>query len=319
MMLLKAVEGFFISRRADNIAETTLSIYRHYLRLFAEHLGEVEVERIGADQVVEFAAWLQSEYVPQRFDGNTAPLSASSLANAWSAVRSLFTWAERRLSTGRPDHAWQRPRVQYVVVQPFTEDELRRMLDAAQFTRPAATERRVAFRMKRPTGKRDKAILLLLLDTGIRASELCRLLVEDADLKGGIVTIRPHGTRVKTHGRPVFLSKRTIEALWDYLVSRSARPADPIFLKTDGSMMDRQRLAHLVQRIGERAEVHGAHPHRFRHTFAIQYIRNGGDPFTLQRLLGHREMDMVRRYLALADDDAQTAHKTASPVDRWRL
>jgi len=319
MMLHKAIEGFFISRRADNIADTTLAIYRHYLRLFAERIGDVEMDRIDADQVVAFAAWLQTEYVPQRLNGDTAPLAASSLANAWSAVRSLFGWAERRLNTGRPDRAWQRPRVQYVTVQPFSEEEMRRMLDAAQFTRPAATTRRTIFRMKRPMGKRDKAIVLLLLDTGIRASELCRLRVEDVDLNSGIATVRPHGTRQKTHGRAVFLSKRTIEAVWDYLASRTAHPADPLFIKTDGLVMDRMRLAHLVKRIGLRAGVEGAYPHRFRHTFAIQYLRNGGDPFTLQRLLGHRDMDMVRRYLALADDDAQRAHKTASPVDRWRL
>ena len=63
----------------------------------------------------------------------------------------------------------------------------------------------------------------------------------------------------------------------------------------------------------------GVHPHRFRHTFAINYLRNGGDVLHLQAVLGHETMDTVRNYVRLAQIDLASAQQNASPADAWRL
>jgi integrase/recombinase XerD len=78
-------------------------------------------------------------------------------------------------------------------------------------------------------------------------------------------------------------------------------------------------LLHMLNHLGDRVGVQGVHPHRFRHTFAIEYLRNGGDVFTLQRLLGHSSLDICNRYLQIVKSDIGEAHKRASPADRWRL
>ena len=83
--------------------------------------------------------------------------------------------------------------------------------------------------------------------------------------------------------------------------------------------MNKNALRLLIVHLGEKAGVKKCHPHRFRHTFAITYLRSGGDLFTLQSLLGHSTLDMVQHYARIAEIDVEQAHKRASPADNWRL
>lgn len=83
--------------------------------------------------------------------------------------------------------------------------------------------------------------------------------------------------------------------------------------------MTRDNLLNLVVRIAKRAGVRGANVHRFRHTFAIQFLRNGGSVLALQDALGHERMETVRIYAKLAEVDLQAMQRAASPADGWEL
>jgi len=168
-------------------------------------------------------------------------------------------------------------------------------------------------------------IIYLLLDTGIRASELCSLVIRDVDLKARHVVVMGKGDKE----RQIPFDSITGQVLWRYLAGRKADPVSaPLFPAWTAAErdcpdrrgpLDARDLYHVLQRIGQRAGVADVHPHRFRHTFAIQYLRNKGDVYTLQRILGHTTLDMVRRYLAIAQTDIEAAHRLASPVANWRL
>jgi len=111
----------------------------------------------------------------------------------------------------------------------------------------------------------------------------------------------------------VYIGQVARRVLWLYLAKETYSDKDSLFGMTPLAI----RL--MLFRVGKHAKVTNVHPHRLRHTFAITYLRNGGDVFTLQRMLGHSSLEMVRHYLDLAQADDETAHRRASPVDRWRL
>jgi site-specific recombinase XerD len=150
----------------------------------------------------------------------------------------------------------------------------------------------------------------------LRASELCSILIKDVDTRNHRILVMGKGTKE----RIVQYSARTGQAIWRYLSGRpDARPTDTLFATLDGYAMGKDRLEKVLRAVGDRAKIANVHPHRFRHTFAIQFLRNGGDPFTLQALLGHSTLDMVKRYLHIAQTDLESSHRRASPVDNWRL
>lgn len=117
----------------------------------------------------------------------------------------------------------------------------------------------------------------------------------------------------KTNPRMVYLGKITRRALWVYLARRDAGPQDKLF------DLDMETIRSMLRNLGKRANGPNTRPHRFRHSFAITWLRNGRDVFTLKRLLGHHSLKMVEIYLDLAQADVENAHKKAGPVDNLKL
>jgi len=160
---------------------------------------------------------------------------------------------------------------------------------------------------------RDRALILFLLDSGIRAAECCALNIGDLDMRTGAVTVH-RGKGAK--GRIVFVGARARKAVTRYLLGRDDVGATaPLWLSLiSGERLTDWGLRQMLQRIGDRARVH-CHPHKLRRSFAIWALRSGMDLARLAVLLGHSDLQVVRRYLALVTDDLQAAHREHGPVD----
>jgi len=169
-------------------------------------------------------------------------------------------------------------------------------------------------------GARDRAIVLVLLDTGVRCSELMQLTVDDLDLEAGRLRVL-HAKGNKQ--RVVPFASRCRDALRHYLGFRGSEPG-PLFLAAGGhrtlrpgTALQPNGLKQLLRRLGRQASLAKVHAHRFRHTFATWAIEQDARELDVQYLLGHSTPDMVRRYSATYNSEkAARAHHLFSPAAR---
>lgn len=312
MKLTDAIDGFWSARRRD-LSPRTYDDYSRTYRLFSEFVGpDRSIEHIVADDINQFLNSLA--------DRGLAP---KTRLNAWTALSALWTWIVPILNIPHIIHgSIRRPPIRRPRIVPYTKEEITAILDACEYN--AAWDRTWSknIRSRRPSALRDRAIVLTLLDTGLRVSELCDLTLADYDQRQGKLFIR-HGKGNKQ--RVVYIGDTTRQSVWRYLTSRrtdtsrSTTTAAPIFSTATGQPLDRHGVRHMLARAGQRASVLNVHPHRFRHTFAINFLRNGGNVLELRAILGHERTDTLRIYVELAEVDIERATRQSSPVDRWRL
>jgi len=162
-------------------------------------------------------------------------------------------------------------------------------------------------------GDRDRALMLFMLDSGCRKAELLSLRISDVDRSNGTVTVW-HGKGDKP--RMTFVGPKTLKAVIAYLRHRTdARDSDPLWLDERGRRLSYWALRGMLARRAKRAGVPVPTPHQFRRGFAIAALRNGCDLITLQRLMGHSDLTVLRRYLAQTEADLSSAHRQVSPVE----
>ena len=303
MLLSQALEGLKLAKGSEGKSPHTLQVYQYGVEKLIRFTGDQDISAITRADIERFFNEL-----------HRSSLSEASIANVWRGIRVLYKWAEQELDAPRPEKNLPRPQPPDKQIIPYSESECRAMINACDKTSISSS----GYVMHRPTADRDRAIIFTFLDTGLRVSELARLRIKHLDLVAGEIHVEPFRSGIKSRGRSVYVSDSAKSALWKYLARHKHQETDYLF--TSGKHpMNRDSLNKLIRRLGKRADVRNANPHRFRHTFSIQYLRNGGDIYTLQKLLGHSSWKMCRKYLDIAQTDVENAHRKASPVDNWGL
>jgi site-specific recombinase XerD len=178
---------------------------------------------------------------------------------------------------------------------------------------PILTPDELKYVIKACNTSRDKALILLMLDSGLRRAEVCDLNWGDLDIKSGLVRVR-RGKGGKA--RSVVVGVSTRRALLAYRRCVTQEDIAPLFQTKSGTRFTHSGLRSALLRIGKRAGVHVS-PHKLRRSFATFSLRNGMSPLHLQGLLGHSSLEMVRRYIQMLDEDLLQAHREHGPVDRF--
>lgn len=286
------VESFLIDRRSQGLSPDTIELYTKKLQYFlkyCERQALTQVSQITPDFIRRYLLELSETHNPGGVHACFRPL------------RTMLYWLEEEeiMPAGwkNPIRKVKAPKLPTDPIEPIQIEEIHQLLKTCQ---------------NNYSGVRDKAMMLGLLDTGARAKEFLNINLEDVDLATGAVMIRQGKGRKP---RMVFLGRKTIRAIRGYLRYRKDNhPA--LWVSTRGERMTYAALRCLLRR---RAELVGMKeiptPHDFRRAFALVMLRNGVDIFALQKLMGHSDLQILRRYLAQTDQDIHTAHMRGSPVD----
>lgn len=285
------IEAFLIDRQAQNLSKNTVLYYRDRLNKlleFAQTQAVNQVSQLTPDVLRRFLLWLE------RIGHNPGGVHA-----CYRALRAfmLWYWQELDLQGEPPTSKVKAPKVALEPLQPVELQEVERLIKTCDRTF---------------LGLRDKAILLTLLDTGARARELLSIDLDDMDLFSGAVLIRSGKGRKP---RTVYLSQATRRALRGFLKVRMDDNAS-LFTTEAGTRLTYSGMNTMLKMRAKKAGVQHVTIHSFRRATAINMLRSGVDVFSIQQLLGHSDLQVLKRYLALASDDLRQAHAKGSPVDR---
>jgi site-specific recombinase XerD len=190
------------------------------------------------------------------------------------------------------------------VVQPYSKQDILKLLEICDYD----------YKNKEKfLGSRNKAIILMFLDTGLRASELANIKRDEIDSERGWIKVKGKGAKE----RVVRIGATAPKALWRYMVYREKSKYQELWLTEEFRPMKVGGIQIMLMRLKERAGVTAkGNCHRFRHTFALNFLREDRNPFNLQYLLGHSDLRMVKHYVStLGMEDALKAHESASPAD----
>jgi len=312
MQIGKAILAYEIDLRAENKSLATIRWYTHKLRYFTEHLEQqglsLEIAALRREHITAFLVRLRdaSDTVDGRRLSN-GRLSSLTVKGYAQVIKTFCGWLARNgLFAENPAEKLPMPKVERYVIQAFTAEDVRQMLKAAQNRRHA---------------ERDHTVILLLYDTAMRAGELVSLKLEGVDLERGWLHVKGKGGAE----RMVPLGQTARRALWRYIHLFRPEPLLPamreVFLNERREPLSVYGVWRIVRRVAETAGVNGKRlsPHTLRHAAAEDFLRNGGDAFTLQKLLGHTTLAVTRMYVDLVAKDVAEAHKRASPGDNLRL
>ncbi|CAM4399654.1 tyrosine-type recombinase/integrase [Paenibacillus phoenicis] len=291
----EAVELFIAAKRTETEAERTVEFEQENLDSYRKIMVEQGIEPQVEGLTVDF---LRNHFVAYMVDVKNYALN--TINNRIKTIKRFFAylhqegWIQQNPADLLKVRSGQKP-----IIYSFTEEQVVTLLAQPDLT---------MF-----TGYRDYCMLYLMLDTGLRLGEVVRLDLIQIDLKQSYLI----GVLGKSkRPRDVPFCDEVRKVLLKYLKIRGELPEPALFVTVDGTRLSGRTFQETLKKYGEQAKIQGVRvsPHTLRHSFAKMYILNGGDPYSLQEILGHTTQDMVKVYVNLWKPEKKLQHMKASPM-----
>jgi site-specific recombinase XerD len=312
--LKSLIRGFILTKQTDGLSPRTVEFYGENLKRFLWYAQQKEwsddIRMLNEWDIREFLGYVANETNRWGLEGNGSEpaqrkVSHTTVHHYYVVLANFFGWIVREgYLTDNPLMKIKVAKPKNKVIKPYTQEEVSRMLAVCD----KDYESNAKF-----LGSRNRAIVLVLLDAGVRLMELTGMRLQDVNSENGNIRVLGKGSKE----RVVRIGKTAQKSVWRYLMHRPDNGRDQLWTTQSGKPLSPGAVQCMMLRLKERAGINGdGNIHRFRHTFALNFLRVDKNVFNLQYLLGHSELEMVRRYTStLGMEDALKAHEKASPVD----
>lgn len=286
--LAEAMENFMLYKKAKGVEAVTMRDYERHLNCFLEFSSNTLEETTLTDEVMKYFS-------------NIPDTSPARYNHPFQNLNAFFNWAVKK---GKINN------------NPLVTLDLHKKKDDGNI-KPATIEDVKAllksYNQATYAGLRNYTIVMLMLDTGIRTSELRRLTDSDFDATAKQITISKHISKTRKT-RIVYLSDTTAKLITKLIKVKPDGFSDLIFPTNEGKPMTCEHLSKEFAKQCKKAGVKIT-PYQMRHTFASYFVANGGDLFTLQDLMGHADLRMTKRYTEIDENQKKQAHNNYSPVN----
>ncbi|QIZ07646.1 tyrosine-type recombinase/integrase [Priestia megaterium] len=285
-------QRFMWFKHSEGLAPRTIEEYRIHFQWLLDYLeGDLSSEEMTLEV---FREWVD-------FMLNEKCLQPTTVNIRIRTMRAFLRWCYLEELIETPIHEKFKPmKTAEDTIEALTVTEIKTLLNA--------------FDESTYVGFRDKVMVMVLLDSMVRISELLAMRRSNVDFKSGVIKLEAMNTKTRK-AREVPLSSKTMKLLKEYMNESEDFGEDLLFLTYDGREMISNTWRTRLHEVAEIAGIKKAvRPHVMRHTGALLYIMNGGDPFSLQRILGHSDMSMTRKYIQMTNLDIKRQHNVFSPL-----
>ncbi len=286
-------QAFLLACKVDGLSPATISYYDYQIGRcvsFLYKLKLTDAQDITAQHIRLFLLKLQETNCP------------NSIHDYYRAIKRFFNWLiEEGLLDKSPMVNIKPPRVPKKLIKPFSHKDIESML--------------LLCNGNRFLDARNKALILLFLDTGVRNNEMATIQIAEINFDSETINIMGKGAKE----RVVRMGKMAQKALLTYLLKRNDGHSC-LWVTEERAPMTAAGIQTTIKVLCRRADIKGVKrgPHTFRHNFATMALKNGANLFYVQSLLGHSSLDMTRRYASMIDsEEAVKAHSQFSPVDHY--